>query len=117
VTCDPNNASRFNGLPKQWEEWLLDNGITREELIAHPKEAFTAAAYFRSERVPKPMPSRRELEATVRETLNILNANPKDIYICDNKIGTGSTGFVYNVTHRKSLKSYALKLVSPKNKK
>jgi hypothetical protein len=66
VTLEESAPSGFTGLPREWEQYILSSGITREEMDEHPKQVMEAVTYIR-EGGPKPMISTKKFGETVKQ--------------------------------------------------
>lgn len=48
ILHDSSNPTGFVGLPREWEEWIISQGITHDEMTNHPLEIMGAASFLKS---------------------------------------------------------------------
>ncbi|KAK2948407.1 putative serine/threonine protein kinase [Blattamonas nauphoetae] len=122
VTPDPNAPSGLAGLPQEWEQMLLQSGISKQEVQSNPD----AILRIMEKNIPKAevpsqsatdqassgaaLPTNQALEAQlVWDKLVESNVDVDTEYPIRKKIGEGSSGYVYVTCHNH--KRIALKVM------
>lgn len=109
VKLDENSATGFEGLPHAWNAALATSGITKEEVINHPKAAMDALRFTMEGPPPKPS---RNTNSTAKRGLHIHYEDPRTQYEDLKKVGQGASGIVYRARHKQTGEERALKYCS-----
>eukprot|EP00744_Colponema_vietnamica_P014309 GILI01020032.1.p1 GENE.GILI01020032.1~~GILI01020032.1.p1 ORF type:complete len:517 (+),score=109.31 GILI01020032.1:115-1665(+) len=109
VEVDADSQVGFRGLPPEWEQLLLNSGVSQAEINANPTAAFGCIEYHKFG--PKPPPKLHEFQSELQTTANFLEADPIAQYDVIKKVGEGASGSVYICKDRATGQQFALKSV------
>lgn len=110
----PSKPDRHE-VPSEWKSALESAGITQEEMQSHPKEIWGAVT-FMLEGLPV-MPSRVEYNEALKESVQLMSADPMAEYTLMGKLGEGGAGAVFLVQQDSTGLKFALKKIKPRNEK
>jgi serine/threonine protein kinase len=63
------------------------------------------------------MPSGQNFTEEIKSAANMINDDPRNLYIVQKKLGEGASGSVFIVTQKNDNRKKALKQIVPKNEK
>jgi len=123
VHVDFNSATGFEGLPPEWHNWLINSGISRNDIIQNSSTMLDILQQYEnmqeghSKVEESPILPKTELQLSLKELCS--DPSNKDQYQDMEKIGEGAAGEVFIATSNSRKEQVAVKkmLINPENLK
>jgi len=111
VNVDMSTGTGLSGLPEEWEQMLIDAGITKDEFEDNDVvvKVLKTQEKIKNKEDIVPMPEKNE-NLTIRDVVN-MDGNPNDLYTNFEKIGEGAAGEVFVATDMTTNEDIAIKKI------